>query len=301
MTDARIGLVGLDTSHVTAFTKLLNDPGVEHHVPGGRITVAFAGGSPDLEASRSRVDGFTRELHDDWEVKILPSPRDVADAVDVVFITAVDSRTHLAYVQEVAPAGKPMFIDKPFAQTRTEAEQMIAAARRHGVAITGGSSLRFADRLTELLDDDALGPIIGCDVFGPMAVNDLMPGLLWYGCHCIDVLQRVMGRGVADVSAAISDNADVYTYVYSDGRVATYRGGRNGHHQFGIAIHRAEGFQQATLQPGPGQRPWYAAMLGAILEPLKRNEPPVAAEDILEVMHMMDIGNQARERVARSV
>ncbi|MFM9030391.1 MAG: gfo/Idh/MocA family oxidoreductase, partial [Opitutaceae bacterium] len=32
--ESRVGLIGLDTSHVIAFTKTLNDPAAKDHVPG---------------------------------------------------------------------------------------------------------------------------------------------------------------------------------------------------------------------------------------------------------------------------
>ena len=33
----RVGIIGTDTSHVTAFTKVLNDPSAPDHIPGARI------------------------------------------------------------------------------------------------------------------------------------------------------------------------------------------------------------------------------------------------------------------------
>src|SRR5262245_50271089 len=56
----KIGLIGLDTSHVSAYLKLLNDLSRPEHIPGGRIVVGFKGGSPDVESSAKRVDGFTK-------------------------------------------------------------------------------------------------------------------------------------------------------------------------------------------------------------------------------------------------
>ena len=44
----RLGIVGTDTSHVTAFSKILNDPSSADHVPGARIVAAWKGGSPTL-------------------------------------------------------------------------------------------------------------------------------------------------------------------------------------------------------------------------------------------------------------
>src|SRR5258708_2030618 len=54
--ELRLGLIGLDTSHVIAFTKLINDPKAKDHVLGGKVVAAFAGGSRDIESSWSRVE-----------------------------------------------------------------------------------------------------------------------------------------------------------------------------------------------------------------------------------------------------
>jgi hypothetical protein len=68
MNELKIGLIGLDTSHAPAFAKLLNDTSAPHHVEGGRIVTAFAGGSPDFGLSRDRIEGFTAQVHDDYGV-----------------------------------------------------------------------------------------------------------------------------------------------------------------------------------------------------------------------------------------
>src|SRR2546428_8222973 len=67
----RLGIIGLDTSHVVAFTKVFNDPSNPEHIPGVRVVAAFKGGSPDIDASRNRIEGFTKELHDKWQVGIV--------------------------------------------------------------------------------------------------------------------------------------------------------------------------------------------------------------------------------------
>ena len=38
--DLRIGMVGLATSHVTAFTRILNDKSAKDHIPGGQVVAA---------------------------------------------------------------------------------------------------------------------------------------------------------------------------------------------------------------------------------------------------------------------
>ncbi|MST01014.1 MAG: gfo/Idh/MocA family oxidoreductase, partial [Pedosphaera sp.] len=68
--ELKLGIIGLDTSHVTAFTEILNNPQNKAHVPGARVVAAFKGGSADIESSASRVDGFTKTLTEKYGVKL---------------------------------------------------------------------------------------------------------------------------------------------------------------------------------------------------------------------------------------
>src|SRR5947208_888105 len=163
MADLKIGLVGLDTSHVVAFAKCLNKPDDAEHVPGARVTCAFAGGSKDFHLSADRVEKFTQHLRDDFAVQILPQPEAVAEAVDLLFITAVDGRTHLDYVRKTIAARKPTFIDKPMAVSSADAKEMFKLADQHGVAMMSCSSLRYAQSLQAALADDSEGKVGGVD------------------------------------------------------------------------------------------------------------------------------------------
>lgn len=71
--DLKLGMIGLDTSHVVAFAKLLNDAQDPQHIAGARVVAAFKGGSPDVEISAQRVDEYTQKLEKDFGVKIVDS------------------------------------------------------------------------------------------------------------------------------------------------------------------------------------------------------------------------------------
>jgi len=60
----RAGIIGLDTSHVIAFTKALNDPERTDELADVRVVAAYPGGSPDIAASADRIEGFTRQVAD---------------------------------------------------------------------------------------------------------------------------------------------------------------------------------------------------------------------------------------------
>src|SRR6266705_349384 len=99
--EIRIGLIGLDTSHVIAFTKLLNDPKSPQHVAGGKVVAAFKGGSPDIESSWSRVEDYTKQLQQDLGVKIVNSIEELCQQVDAVMLESVDGRPHLSQARPV--------------------------------------------------------------------------------------------------------------------------------------------------------------------------------------------------------
>lgn len=290
--DLKIGLIGLDTSHAVAFTKLLNKKGEAHHIAGAQVVAAYPGGTPDWELSWARVDGFTAQLGNEFGVAILDSPEAVAEQSDIIFITAVDGRAHRELFERIAPHGKPVFIDKPFTASTADAQAILDAAVRHNVPVMSCSSLRYADALTAALADDAQGAIQAVDVFGPMALEDALPGLFWYGCHGIEMVVTVMGAGCREVRAVREEHGEVFTLRWADGRTATYRGLRAAHHQFGAVIHREKGFQVVDIASAP--RPFYASMLEAILCSLPKGESDVPPAEMLEVVRVMEAGNAAR-------
>src|SRR5438874_5699621 len=86
----RVGIIGCDTSHCTAFTKVLNDPKAEGDLAGFRVVAAYPGGSPDVKSSRDRIDGFVADLKTKFGVEIVDNIPDLLKKVDVVLLESVD-------------------------------------------------------------------------------------------------------------------------------------------------------------------------------------------------------------------
>jgi hypothetical protein len=120
----RLGIVGLDTSHVIAVTELLNNPENPQHVPGARVIAAFRGGSPDNETSRKYIEEYTSQLRDQWKVEIVPDLPALCRKVDAVLLESVDGRPHLERVKPILAAKKPVFIDKPLAASYRDAAEI---------------------------------------------------------------------------------------------------------------------------------------------------------------------------------
>ncbi len=142
--EIRLGIIGLDTSHVTAFTELLNNPAAKDHVAGARVVAAFKGGSPDIPSSIGKVEEYTAVLRDKFGVKIYDTIEQVCANVDAVLIESVDGRPHLAQARIVIAAKKPLYIDKPVGGTLRDALEILRLAQDAGVPLFTSSSLRFA-------------------------------------------------------------------------------------------------------------------------------------------------------------
>src|SRR5215208_5704093 len=138
--DLRLGMIGLDTSHVPAFAELFNNPNAKNHIPGAKVVAAFKGGSPDLESSASRVDGYTKTLAEKYNVEIVPTIEELCAKVDAVLIESVDGRPHLTQARPVIKAGKPLFIDKPVAGSLRDAIEIYKLAKAANVPVFSSSS-----------------------------------------------------------------------------------------------------------------------------------------------------------------
>jgi predicted dehydrogenase len=288
----RIGMIGLDTSHVIAFAKLLNDPKNEHHVPGGKITVAFPGGSQDFPLSKNRVEGFTKDLRENFGVKIVDSPEAAAEQCDLLFIESVDGRVHREQFERTVKFKRPTFIDKPLTVNSADAEAIAKLAAEQGVPVMSCSSLRYYDNFQEALAPRR-GSVLGCDAYGPMSEEPTQPGLFWYGIHTAEVVVAAMGTGCKEVHATKNADFDLITCEYTDGRVATIRGARKGHGNFGVTLHDANGATYVDMSSV--KRPGYASLLAAIMRSLPNGKSDIPIAETLEVIDLIEAANESRK------
>jgi hypothetical protein len=287
--DLRIGIVGTDTSHVTAFTKMLNDPASPDHVAGARVVAAYKGGSPDLDESRNRIERFTKELQDKWQVKIVDSVDDLCKQVDAVLLTSVDGRVHLAQARAVIQAHKPLFIDKPLASTLEDAREIARLAKEAGVPWFSASSLRFggvaALRTGDLEGATTWGP-------GPLEPHHHLD-LAWYAIHPVELLFTLMGTGCEEVTRISTPGEDVVVGRWKGGRVGTVRALRP-YGEYGAVVFRKNAKGQSaesTMKVHDG----YAPLVREIVQFFQTGKPPVSNEETLEIFAFLDAAQRSKE------
>ena len=295
--ELRLGIVGTDTSHVIAFTKLLNDPLSPDHVPGAVVVAAFKGGSPDVENSASRVNQFAEELRTKWKVKFYPDIATMCKNVDAVLLESVDGRVHLEQVKPVLAAHKPVFVDKPLASTLADAREIARLGKQNDTAWFSASSLRYGDIATQMKYPDTQGVITWGP--GPLEPHHQLD-LSWYAIHPIEMLYALMGRGCVEVTRMSTEDADIITGKWKDGRMGTVRTERP-YGGYGAVVFRtkprdAKGAGGTIVeQSNPKMTEGYRPLLVEIIKFFETKEPPVPNEETLEIIAFMDAAQRSKE------
>ncbi len=290
--DLRLGIIGTDTSHVIQFSRILNDDADPEHVPGARVVAAFKSSSPDIEASRSRVDAFARELAEKYKVEMAPDIATLCSKVDGVLIESVDGRVHLAQVKQVVAAHKPMWIDKPLASTLEDAREIARLANEAGVPWFSSSGLRYSEIVTTTNADD----ITGVDVWGPGPFEEHhYLDLAWYAIHPIEMLYALMGPGCREVTRFSSGTAeagsDVIVGRWRDGRVGTVRTLRPSG-DYGAVVFRPNG----TLRSPADFSYRYGPLVKQIVAFFQSGKPPVPNAVTLEIYSFLDAAQRSKEK-----
>ena len=287
----RVGMLGLDTSHVVAFAKLVNAPEVTGALAQVRIVAACPAGNPDFPLSRDRIDGFIREVRD-LGVEIVASTEALLARVDAVLLESVDGGQHLEQVAAVFRAGKPVFIDKPLAASLAHCVAIRQLGLKYGVPWFSSSSSRFTPGYRELRQRSDVGEVIGCDAYSQARVAPGHPDLFWYGVHGADVLYTVMGTGCQTVAAVQTPTTESVRGVWADGRVGTYRGIREqtSHTGLGVTVFGTKGIVYHN------QYYDYVPLLEAIARFCRSGEPPVSAAETVEVFAFLEAAEESKRQ-----
>jgi hypothetical protein len=296
MDELKIGMVGLDTSHCEAFARVLNDESNPHHVPGGRVAVAFPGGSQLCAVSRDRVAGFTETIRDKFGVAICDSIEEVGRQVDAVLLHSVDGRQHLEQFQALAQFGKPVFIDKPLACSYADAREIADTAEDLDVPVMSASAIRYSAGVAGLAPEGSA--VVSCEAFGTMSILDDYPPYFWYGVHGADLIFSYMGRGCATAQAVHQESTDLIIGAWADGRIATVRGLRAGPYHFGCSVFTDKGTVSSLAADTP---PSYALLLERVMKFFRTGESPIDIAETLEVMAFLEAAERSLARSGKVV
>lgn len=289
----RLGIIGLDTSHSTAFTELLNSESDNPFVQRFEVVAAYPYGSRIIESSYSRIPGYIEQVQK-YGVKITDSIAEMLDMVDCVLLETNDGHPHLEQAIEVFKSGKTVYIDKPLGATLGESMVIAEMAKKYGATIFSSSALRYSPKNVEIRSGK-YGPVLAADCYSPHKVEPTHPDFGFYGIHGVETLYTLMGRGCVEVSRTHSDDGDVCVGKWEDGRIGTFRAIVNGPAIYGGTAYTPNGAVEAGGYAG------YMVLLEQILTYFETGVAPVEPEETVELFAFMKASNMSLERGGKPV
>lgn len=284
----RAGMIGLTTSHVPAFTNLLNDPDATGDLADVKVVAGFTGGIEDNESSWGRREKYTEELRKKG-VAIYDSIPEMMKHIDVVFLEEVDGRPHLEMARPVIEAGKPLFIDKPLAGSLADCIEIFRLAKEKNVPCFSSSSTRFAAGFQAVRNGTAaFGQIKSCTATSPMSIEPHHPDLFWYGIHGCEILFTIMGTGCQTVTR---EGPEKVVGVWADGRVGTFVASKT----YGAEVVGSQSSGSAGGYEG------YKPMVIEICKFFKTGKPPVSMEETLEIYAFMEAADESKRQGGKPV
>lgn len=286
----KIGIIGLDTSHSTAFTKLLNadDADKKPEYSDFRVVAAYPYGSKTIKSSYERIPEYTKEV-EKHGVEIVSSIAELLEKVDCVMLETNDGNLHLEQANEVFKAGKAVFIDKPIGASLPQAIAIFQLAKKYNVPVFTSSALRFVPQNQKIRNGE-LGKVLGIDCFSPSKNEPSHPDFSWYGIHGVETLFTTMGTGCVSVNRMSSEGTDVVVGKWNDGRIGTFRGRRTGKALYGGTAFTSDG------EVSVGGYEGYGYLLDEILKFFKTREAPVSEKETLEIFTFMEASNQSKSQ-----
>jgi hypothetical protein len=286
----KLGIIDFDTSHVPAFTQLLNHKSAnkDQWVDGAEVVIGCPGKS---EIMPERIPGYVKEMKE-LGVPLVDKAEDMIGKVDGMLIESQEGGAHWPTARPFLEAGIPCYIDKPFTCSVADARKIIELAEKKNLAVFSSSSLRYAPDLVKFINEKKHGAIQGCVAYGPAPLFDknpkLNPGLYHYGIHAVEILYTLMGPGCQRVTCTHDQGVDVATGHWKDGRIATVRGIRKGKSEYG-----ALAFTDQGVYPVPIKDVSYRELVKKIVEMFETKKSPLDIRETLEIVAFIEAANKS--------
>ncbi|NLE28311.1 MAG: Gfo/Idh/MocA family oxidoreductase [Phycisphaerae bacterium] len=278
--DINVAIIGLDTSHSIEFSRRMQggDCPADQKVSGLRAVSCLRFPTPFQDEKGQ--DERQRQL-EAWNVKVTTRFEEAVADCDAIMIEINDPAYHLEYFSRCVDLGKLIFLDKPMADTIANGKKIYDLIKSKNLKVFSSSSLRFVPQLVKACEE-VPSPVYA-SIFGPLGGAPAGSGIVWYGVHTFEMLQRAMGRGAKSLFAY--ENADGVTAIvkYPGNRSAVAEL-RNDGWVYGGVLRMVETGTSYFVDMGRA----YSDLLVEIEKFFRTGKSPVEIEDTLEVMAMLD-------------
>jgi predicted dehydrogenase len=287
MAELNVALIGLDSSHSIEFARRFQAPDCPESskVGGIRVTKCLR-----FETRFQGAEGLAKgqKQLEAWGVNVTDSFEEAVCDADALMIEINDPALHLDYFDRAAGLGKPVFLDKPLADTVANGRRILDLAARQGTRWFSASSLRFAAELEEALAREQSPDVVS--VYGPLGKAAAGSSVVWYGVHAFEMLERAMGRGAKTVTACPDSRGVVVSVRYEDDRRGVVEL-TEGAYIYGGILRSPDAGNPFVVDVST----IYSALLEKVAAFFRGAPAPVDPLDTLEIMALLEATNHAIE------
>jgi len=285
--EIRIAIIGLDTSHSVEFPRRMQAPDCpeKNRVEGLRAVTCLRFETPFT--NKQVLDERQKQL-EAWGVKVTEDFDEAVSDCDAIMIEINDPAYHLEYFKKCMKLNKPIFLDKPLADNYENGKAIYDLAKENNVKVISSSSLRYSQNLVDACNKVEKPAQMYC--YGPLGIPPVGSGIIWYGVHCFEMLERGMGLGAISIDVKKDDAGAVAIVEYPDKRRGIVEL-TVGAYVYGGTL-RAENANASYVVDGSMI---YTEQLREICKFFKTGEASISIDDALEVMNMLDAADKSYE------
>jgi len=280
----KIGIIGTENSHAMAFSKIINKPDPETgklRYPDARVVGIYG---PDPDSTKKIMD----EVGVDFIAK---DPDEFFGKVDAMSINCRKGSLHYKYAFPFVEKGMPMFIDKPFTSDTGEGERLIAAAKKSGSKLCGGSSARLVPD-TQILKN-IVKSLIAKNEFITASLNyaadpsSEYDGFFFYSPHLTEIALEIFGKNVKSIVTHEKNGTRISLWRYQDFDITLNYS--KGTHESGAFIisKNCNIFREIDIGHHLDIHLAYALELDHFVHMIRTGEMPGAYEDLLVPVKMI--------------
>lgn len=283
----KVAIIGLDTSHSVELPKLMLDSSVvpELRVTGMVPTRALRFDTPfqsseGLDKRQAYLESIGMMVTMDFDTAVADS--------DAIMLEINDPAFHLEYFRKCAALGKPIFLDKPFADNLDNAREIKKIAAENNTVYFTASCLRFCPGIQNA--HKTIGAPKEGLIWGPIGKAPAGSSIVWYGVHATEMLEFVMGKGAISVQTCQNAAGCVVVVNYSDGRRGAISLDRDCYRYGGVLRDLVNSPLLFEEQLGGA---FYRPLLVQVEEFFRTGKMPVEIEDSFEVMAILDAADKS--------
>lgn len=195
----KIGMIGSDNSHASAFSRLANLPDQNGRFLFPDIKVThILGDTPESAAAVSQSCAIPN---------VVSSLEELYGQVDAVMIVYRHGGMHYQSALPFLERGIPVWIDKPVTIDPDECRHLIRTAQATHTLLQGGSTCKYCPDVLYLQQEfrrlQQESTVISGAFNFPGEIDSLYGGIYFYGGHAAEILTTIFGSGIRSIKADV--------------------------------------------------------------------------------------------------